>query len=176
MSFKWYVVHVHSGFEEKVKIILQERIDEAGLQSKFDKILVPTEQVVELVKGKKKETSRRFYPGYMLIRMVLNEATWHLVSKTAKISGFIGSKKTPVSISEKEAQQIIDKIESGKETPRPKLSFDVGDEVKVNSGPFTNFNGFVEYINPEKGKLKVMISIFGRSTPVTLDFIQVSKI
>ncbi len=176
MILKWYIVHVHSGFEEKVKKNLQERIDNAGLQNKFGDIVVPTEQVIEIVKGKKKQTARKFYPGYMLVKMSLDEETWHLVNKTNKISGFIGSKSKPVPISEKEANQILSKIETGKEMPRPKLTFEIGDEVKVNSGPFTDFNGFVEEVNSEKGKLKVSISIFGRSTPVELDFIQVSKI
>ena len=175
MNFKWYIIHVHSGYEEKIKVSLQERIEIEGLTDSFDQILVPTEQVVELVKGKKKESSRKFYPGYILVRMKLNEASWYLVSKTPKVSGFIGSKKKPVPISEKEAKQILDRIEAGKEKPRPKISFEVDDEIRVNSGPFTNFNGSIVEINAEKGKIKALVSIFGRSTPVELDFMQVSK-
>ncbi len=176
MSLKWYVVHVYSGFEHKVKLALEENISNSGCFDKFGEILIPTEHVVELVNGKKRESSRKFYPGYILVNMELNDETWHIVNSTAKVTGFLGGKNKPTPISDREAAQILDRMEQGKNKPQPKYFFEIGDEVRVIDGPFTNFNGTVEESNPEKGKVKVFVSIFGRATPVELDFVQVAKI
>lgn len=176
MSLKWYVVHVYSGFEYKVKTALEERVAASPCPEKFGEILVPTEQVVELVKGKKKETKRKFYPGYILVQMELDEVTWHLVNDTAKVTGFLGGKNRPSSITDEEADRIKNRMEEGQQTPQPKYSFEPGNEVRVIDGPFSNFNGTVDDVNPEKGKIKVLVSIFGRSTPVELDFVQVTKL
>ena len=176
MAFKWYVIHVYSGFENKVKSALEERIATSRFKEKFGEIVVPTEQVVELVKGKRKESSRKFYPGYILVKMELNEATWHIVNNTAKVTGFLGGKNRPAPISEEEANQILNRMEVGKLKPQPKFYFDIGDDIRVIDGPFTNFNGTVEEVYPEKGKIKVLVSIFGRPTPVELDFVQVTKL
>lgn len=175
MAHKWYIVHVYSGFENKVKTALEERIASSPHPEKFGEILVPTEQIVELVKGKRRESSRKFYPGYILVSMDLDDETWHIVTGTAKVSGFLGGRTTPVPITEEEAEKILNRMESGKLQPKPKFFFEPGDDVRVIDGPFTNFNGTVEDVNPEKGKIKVLVSIFGRSTPVELEFVQVSK-
>ncbi len=176
MALKWYVVHVYSGFENKVKVALEERIAAFPTPEKFGEIVIPTEQVVELVKGKKKESSRKFYPGYILIKMQLDNNTWHLVSNTAKVTGFLGGRNKPAPISDKEANSILARMEEGKDKPLPKFYFEAGDEIRVTDGPFTNFNGTVEEVSPEKGKIKVLVSIFGRATPVELDFVQVTKL
>jgi transcriptional antiterminator NusG len=176
LALKWYVVHVYSGFENKVKSALEERIEAFPNPEKFGGIVVPTEQVVELVKGKKKESSRKFYPGYILIRMDLDDHTWHLVNDTAKVTGFLGGRNKPTPISDIEAERILSRMEEGKEKPQPKFYFETGDEIRVVDGPFSNFNGTVEEVNPEKGKIKVLVSIFGRATPVELDFVQVTKL
>jgi transcriptional antiterminator NusG len=175
MALKWYIVHVYSGFEGKVKAALEERIASSPHADKFDKVLVPTEEVVELVKGKRRTSSRKFYPGYLLVRMELNDETWHIVNDTAKVTGFLGGRQKPSPISDEEADQILNRMEAGKNKPQPKYFFEEGDEIRVIDGPFTNFNGTVEEVNPEKGKIKVLVSIFGRSTPVELDFVQVTK-
>jgi len=176
MSLKWYVVHVYSGHEQKVKIALEEKIKSSKHPEKFGEILIPTENIVELVDGKKKESSRKFYPGYILVRMYLDDDTWHIVNSTAKVTGFLGGKNKPAPISDKEAQDIIDKMQQGKNKPQPKYFFEPGDEIKVIDGPFSNFSGTVEDVSPDKEKIKVLVSIFGRATPVELNFIQVSKI
>ena len=176
MALKWYIVHVYSGFESKVKMALEERIASSPHREKFGEVIVPTEQIVELVKGKRKESSRKFYPGYILVRMELNDETWYLINDTAKVSGFLGGREKPTPISDEDAQQILSRMEAGKLKPQPKFLFESGDEVRVIDGPFTNFNGVVSDVNPEKGKIKVLVSIFGRSTPVELEFVQVSKI
>lgn len=173
---RWYIVHVYSGFENKVKTALEERISFFSHPEKFGEIIVPTEQIVELVKGKRKTSSRKFYPGYILIRMELDDETWHIVNNTEKVSGFLGGRERPSPISDAEAEQILSRMESGKIKPKPKFFFETGDEIRVIDGPFTNFNGVVEEVNPEKGKIKVLVSIFGRATPVELDFVQVTKI
>jgi transcription termination/antitermination protein NusG len=175
MAMKWYILHVYSGFEARVKSNLEERIAASSFREKFGEVVVPTEQVVELVKGKRKTSNRKFYPGYILIHMDLDEESWHLVNSTAKVTGFLGERDRPVAIGEEEAQQILNRMEAGKTKPQPKFYFEAGDEIRVVDGPFTNFNGTVEEVNPEKGKVKVLVSIFGRSTPVELDFVQVSK-
>ncbi len=176
MALKWYVVHVYSGFETKVKKSLEDRIAISPCREKFGEVLVPTEQVVELVKGKRKTSSRKFYPGYIMIRMELNEETWHIVNNTDKVSGFLGGREKPAPLSEKEAEEILGRMQMGQEKPKPKYLFESGDEIRVTDGPFTNFNGTVEEVNAEKGKIKVLVSIFGRATPVELDFVQVAKI
>ncbi len=176
MALKWYIVHVYSGFETKVKIALEERIAASASADKFGEVVVPTEQIVELVKGKRRTSSRKFYPGYLLVQMELNDETWHIVNNTAKVTGFLGGRNKPAPISDEEAAQILNRMEAGKLKPKPKFFFEPGDEVRVIDGPFTNFNGTVEEVNPEKGKIKVLVSIFGRATPVELDFVQVSKL
>jgi len=157
-------------------LALQEKIKSLRKEEFFGQIIVPTEQVVELVKGKKKTSSRKFYPGYIMVQMALTDETWHIVQDTDKVTGFLGGKMKPVPISEEEAQRILTRMEDGRERPKPKFLFEEGDEVRVIDGPFNNFNGMVEEVKPDKAKLKVLISIFGRSTPVELDFVQVTKI
>ncbi len=174
MDMKWYIIHTYSGYENKVKNALEERIRSHHMEEYFEGVLVPTEQVVELVKGERKTSSRKFYPGYVLVRMVMNEDSWHLVQETPKITGFIGDGTLPIPIPDEEAKAIISQIETGTVQPKPKYAFAEGDEVRVIDGPFSNFTGVVEEVKPEKGKLRVLISIFGRSTPVELDFIQVT--
>ncbi len=176
MAHKWYVVHVYSGFENKVKNALEDRIASSAHPDKFGEVLVPTEQIVELVKGKRRESSRKFYPGYILVQMQMDDETWHIVNDTAKVTGFLGGRETPTPISDEEANKILNRMEAGKDKPKPKFYFETGDDIRVIDGPFTNFNGTVDEVNPEKGKIKVMVSIFGRSTPVELDFVQVSKL
>ena len=176
MSLKWYVVHVYSGHEQKVKVALEEKIKASKHPEKFGEILIPTENIVELVNGKKKESSRKFYPGYILVRMHLDNETWHIVSSTAKVTGFLGGKNKPAPISDKEAENIVDKMQQGKNKPQPKYFFEPGDEVRVIDGPFSTFVGTVEDVSPDKEKIKVLVSIFGRATPVELNFIQVTKI
>jgi len=175
-ELKWYVVHTYSGFEHKVKANLEERIQTLNQQEFFGKILVPTEQVVELKKGRKKTSSRKFYPGYIMVQMALNKETWHTVRNTAKVTGFLGGGSNPSPVPDEEAERIIQQMEEGISKPKPRYTFEEGDEVRVIDGPFSNFQGTVEEVKPDKEKLKVLITIFGRSTPVELDFIQVSKI
>lgn len=176
MQLRWYIVHTYSGFEEKAKTNLEQRIEAFGQSEYFGKILVPTEKVVELKNGQKKMSSRKFYPGYILVQMVLNDETWHTVKNTAKITGFVGGDVKPTPISDEESERIIHQMEEGVSRPKPKYSFEEGDEVKVVDGPFTNFQGIVEEVKPDKEKVKVLIPIFGRPTPVELDFIQVTTI
>jgi transcriptional antiterminator NusG len=176
VALKWYIVHVYSGFESKVKSALEEKMASSLYPEKFGKVLVPTEEIVELAKGKRKTSSRKFYPGYILVRMELDDETWHIVNSTAKVTGFLGGREKPTPISDEEADQILNRMEAGKLKPQPKYFFESGDEIRVIDGPFTNFNGSVEEVNPEKGKIKVLVSIFGRSTPVELEFVQVVKI
>ncbi|MEA3428540.1 MAG: transcription termination/antitermination protein NusG [Thermodesulfobacteriota bacterium] len=176
MALKWYIVHVYSGFENKVKAALEERVSSSPHAEKFGKVVVPTEKIVELVKGKRKESSRKFYPGYILVEMKLDDETWHIVNDTAKVTGFLGGSKKPTPISDEEAGQILSRMESGRLKPKPKFFFESGDEVRVIDGPFANFNGIVEEVNPEKGKIRVLVSIFGRLTPVELEFVQVAKL
>lgn len=176
MARYWYIVHTYSGFENKVKSALQERIRAEGKQDLFGEILVPTEKVIELVKGQRKASSRKFYPGYILVQMELNDETWHLVRHTPKVTGFIGSQERPIPLSDEEAEAIILQMEEGAQKPRPKYKFEKGDEVRVVDGPFATFNGVVDEVMAEKGKVRVLVSIFGRSTPVELDFVQVNRI
>ncbi len=177
MAKNWYIVHTYSGFENKVKEALAERINSHGMQDYFGRILVPMEKVVEMVKGQRRESARKFYPGYILVEMEMNDQSWYLVKSTAKVTGFVGGTETkPTPITEEEAQRILEQMAEGAKAPRPKYSFSEGDEVRVIDGPFSNFNGTVEEVYPDKGKLRVLISIFGRATPVELEFVQVSGV
>jgi transcriptional antiterminator NusG len=176
VALRWYVVHTYSGFEQKVKTNLEDRIKTLGQEDFFGRVLVPMEQVVELIKGQKKTSSRKFYPGYIMVQMELNEETWHTVRNTAKVTGFVGGGDMPAPVPDEEAERIIHQMEEGISKPKPKYHFEEGDEVKVIDGPFSNFQGIVDEVRPDKEKLRVLITIFGRSTPVELDFIQVNKI
>jgi transcriptional antiterminator NusG len=175
MAKQWYVVHTYSGYEHKAKAALEERIRALGRQELFGDILVPAEKVVELVKGRKKTSSRKFFPGYILVNMELNDETWHIVKSTPKVTGFVGGATQPAPISEAEVREITHQMEEGAVRPKPKVLFENGENVKVVDGPFQDFNGVVEEVKPDKGKLRVLISIFGRATPVELDFVQVEK-
>ena len=173
---RWYVVHTYSGFENKVKANLEERIKTLNQEGFFGNILVPTEQVIELKKGQKKTSSRKFYPGYIMVQMGLNRETWHTVRNTAKVTGFLGGGSNPSPVPDEEAERIIRQMEEGISKPKPRYTFEEGDDVRVIDGPFNNFQGTVEEVKPDKEKLRVLITIFGRATPVELDFIQVNKI
>ncbi len=171
---KWYIVNTPTGQEAKAKLALEERIKTGKWEALFGEILIPAENVVELVKGEKKTTSRKIFPGYIFVNMMLNEETWHVVKNTSKISGFVGGQK-PSPVPPEEVERITKQVALGAEKPKPKIKFTEGESVRVIDGPFSNFNGTVEEINPEKGKVKVLVSIFGRPTPVELDFVQVEK-
>ena len=175
MAFKWYVVHTYSGFENRVKLSLQERIEAVGMQAYFSDILIPEEDIVELVSGEKKTSKRKFFPGYILVRMEMNDDTWHIVKDTPKVTGFIGSKDKPSPIPDKDVETLKTRIEEGTLKPKSKFKFEVGDHVRIIDGPFINFEGVVDDVKVEKGKLRVIVSIFGRPTPVELDFIQVAQ-
>ena len=178
MGKKWYVVHTYSGFENKVKKSLEERVRQHELQDRFGEILIPMEVVQEMVKGEKKTSKRKFFPGYILVQMDMNDRSWHLVKGTPKVTGFVGNAKTPdqvPAVSDAEVQRLTTQISEGSLKPKPKVQFEEGDQVRVIDGPFSNFNGTVEEVKPEKGKLRVLVSIFGRATPVELDFMQVEK-
>jgi transcription termination/antitermination protein NusG len=173
---EWYVVHAYSGFESQVKRSLEDRIVRNDMSDTFGQILVPTEEVVEMRDGQKRKSDRKFFPGYVLVEMEMNDESWHLVKDCPKVMGFIGgTSDRPTPITEREAQTILNRIQEGAEKPRPKVLFEVGELVRVNDGPFTDFNGVVEEVNYEKSRLRVAVSIFGRSTPVELEFGQVSK-
>jgi len=174
MSMKWYGVHTYSGFENKVRLNLLESIKNERVEDFFEEILIPSETVVELKKGEKKTSSRKFFPGYILVKMVLTDETWHIVKETAKVTGFVGG-NTPFPIAEEEVLKITRRMEEGAEKPRPKVLFEVGETVRVVDGPFLNFSGVVEDVKPDKGKLRVTVTIFGRATPVELEFMQVEK-
>ena len=176
-NLRWYVVHAYSGMEKAVERNLRERIDRAGMQAKFGRILVPTEEVVELKNGKKAVTERRIYPGYVLVEMEMADDTWHLVKHTSKVTGFIGgARNRPAPISEAEVAKIVNQMQEGVDKPKPKVEWTVGELVRVKEGPFTDFNGAVEEVNYEKSKVKVSVTIFGRATGVELDFSQVEKV
>jgi transcriptional antiterminator NusG len=173
---RWYVVHAYSGFESQVKRSLEERIKRFGMEDKFGDILVPTEEVVEMREGQKRRSERKFFPGYVLVHMEMNDDTWHLVKDTPKVMGFIGgTSDKPAPITDKEADSILDRVQEGTEKPRPKVLFEPGEVVRVIDGPFNDFNGVVEEVNYEKNRLRVAVLIFGRSTPVELEFGQVEK-
>ncbi len=175
-NLHWYVVHTYSGYENRAKASLEERIVQQGLADKFGQVLIPTENVVELSKGGEKKTSKRkFFPGYMLVQMELNDESWHLVKGTSRITGFVGGTRNPPKVPASEVQRLTKQIDEGTLKPKPLVHFEEGENVRVIDGPFANFNGVVESVNPDKGKVRVMVSIFGRSTPVELEFIQVEK-
>jgi len=176
MTMRWYVVHTYSGFEKAVVRSLKEHIRNASMEAKFGEILVPTEEVVEMKSGQKRTSERKFFPGYVLVHMDMDDDSWHLVKNVPKVTGFIGgSGMKPTPITDKEAQAILQQVQEGVEKPRPKFSFQPGEQVRVVDGPFADFNGTVEDVNYEKSKLKVSVSIFGRMTPVELEFSQVEK-
>ena len=175
-NMRWYVVHAYSGMEKAVERNLRERIDRAGMQAKFGRILVPTEEVVELKNGKKAVTERRFFPGYVLVEMLMDDESWHLVKHTSKVTGFVGgARNRPAPISEAEVMKIVNQMQEGIDKPRPKVQWQVGELVRVKDGPFTDFHGNVEDVNYDKSKLRVSVTIFGRATPVELEFGQVEK-
>lgn len=176
MALRWYVVHAYSGFENQVKRSLEERIARSGLQDKFGQILVPTEEVVEMREGQKRKSDRKFFPGYVLVQMEMDDETWHLVKEVPRVMGFIGGTgDRPVPITEREAQGILERVQEGAEKPRPKVLFEPGEVVRITEGPFNDFNGVVEEVDYEKSRLRVAVLIFGRSTPVELEFGQVEK-
>ncbi len=179
MAKKWYVIHAYSGYENRVKRNLEERIRQYGLEDKFDEVVVPTEQVVEMVKGKRRTSQRKFFPGYVLVKMELDDETWHLVKGTPKVTGFVGGGgqvEATRSISEAEANSLLARIAEGELRPQPKVLFEEGESVRVLEGPFANFTGTVDEINLEKGKVRVLVSIFGRPTPIEIEFGQLEKI
>ena len=175
-DLRWYVVHAYSGMEKAVERNILERINRSGMQDKFGRILVPMEEVVEVKNGQKKTTERKFFPGYVLVEMVMDDDTWHLVKHTNKVTGFVGgSKNRPAPISEAEVSKIVNQMQQGTEKPRHKVEFMVGEFVRIKDGPFTDFNGSVEDVNYDKSKVRVLVTIFGRSTPVELEFSQIEK-
>ena len=176
MASRWYVIHVYSGFEKKVAQAIREQAEQKGLGEQFEQILVPTEEVVEVKRGAKVSSERKFFPGYVLVKMDLDDATWHLVKNTAKVTGFLGGRGRPSPISENEASRIMRQVQEGIERPKPSIAFEIGEQVRVSDGPFTSFNGVVEEVDEEKSRIKVAVSIFGRATPVELEYSQVEKV
>ena len=175
-GMQWYVVHAYSGMEKAVERNILERINRAGMQTKFGRFLVPTEEVVEIKNGQKKTTERRFFPGYVLVEMVMDDETWHLVKHTNKVTGFVGgAKNRPAPISDEDVRKIVEQMQVGTEKPRHKVEFENGEYVRVKDGPFTDFNGTVEEVNYEKNRVRVSVTIFGRATPVELEFSQIEK-
>ena len=175
MAQRWYVLHVYSGFEHKVKDAINEKARKLKLTERVGEIMIPTEEVVELKRGKRVNAERKFFPGYILAKLDLSDDVWHMVKDTPKVTGFLGAGNKPSPITQKEADALIKQIQEGVDSPRPSITFDIGEEVKVSDGPFASFNGMVEEVDEEKGKLKVSVSIFGRATPVELEYSQVEK-
>ena len=173
---QWYIVHTYSGFEKKVSESLQQRVQAYGLQDEIGEVLIPTEDVVEMRAGKKTVTSKRFFPGYILVEMIMSDNAWHVVKNTPKVTGFVGAGSKPIPLTRGEVDQILNQVTEAAEKPKPKYSFDRGDQVRINEGPFTSFNGVVDDVNIDRNTLKVMVTIFGRATPVELDFLQVEKL
>lgn len=176
MAARWYVIHVHSGFENKVAQSIREQAAQKGLGDRYEEVLVPTEEIVRIRRGAKVSADRKFFPGYVLIKMDMTNETWHLVKNTPKVTDFLGGGGEPSPISDVEAQRILHQVQEGVERPRPSITFDIGEQVRVSDGPFTSFNGTVEEIDEERARLKVAVSIFGRSTPVELEYAQVEKL
>jgi transcriptional antiterminator NusG len=176
MAKRWYIVHVYSGFEKKIAQQIKEQAAQKGLADQFDEVLVPAEEVVELRRGQKVNAERKFFPGYVLVKMELSDDAWHLVKDTPKVTGFLGTKLRPSPITEAEADRILKQSQEGVERPRPAIIFEIGEQVRVADGPFTSFNGTIEDVDEERGRVKVSVSIFGRSTPVELEYSQVEKV
>ncbi len=176
MDARWYIIHTYSGFEKKVAQAIREQADRKGMLELFEEVLVPTEEVVEMRRGQKVASERKFFPGYVLIRMVMTDETWHLVKNTAKVTGFLGTGGRPAPISQAEADRILHQVREGIERPKPSIVFEVGEMVRVCDGPFTSFNGMVEEVDEDKARVKVAVSIFGRATPVELEYAQVEKL
>ena len=176
MAIRWYVVHVYSGFEQKVVQSIKEQIVTKGMEDMFEEVLVPTEEVVEMRRGTKVRSDRKFFPGYVLVKMELTDQTWHLVKDTPKVTGFLGARGKPAPITQAEADRILRQVKEGVERPKPSVTFEIGEQVRVSDGPFTSFNGMVEDVDEEKARLKVSVSIFGRATPVDLEYSQVEKL
>jgi len=173
---KWYIVHTYSGFEERVAETLRQRAEALGMGDQFGEVKIPTETIVELKGGKKRETQRKFFPGYILVEMEMSDPAWHVVKNTPKVTGFVGTGKKPTPLTQEEVDQILEQVVSAKEKPKPKYVFEKGEPVKIIDGPFNNFSGVVEEVNLDRNTLKVMVTIFGRQTPVELDFLQVEKL
>jgi len=176
MAKRWYIVQAYSNFERKVAESIKEKVEQSGLQSLFEDVLVPTEKVVEVRRGRKVDAERKFFPGYVLVKMELTDETFHLIKNTPKVTGFLGSDNKPIPISEAEAMGILQQVQEGVDRPKPSISFEVGEQVRVSDGPFASFNGLVEEVDEERARLKVEVSIFGRSTPVELEYTQVEKL
>jgi transcriptional antiterminator NusG len=175
MAIRWYVLHVYSGFEKKVADSIRDQAVQKGMAALFEEVLVPTEEVIELRRGQKINAERKFFPGYVLLKMDLTDESWHLVKNTPKVTGFLGNKGRPSPISQAEAERIQHQVQEGVERPKPSVTFEIGEQVRVADGPFTSFNGYVEDVDEERARVKVAVSIFGRSTPVELEYSQVEK-
>jgi transcriptional antiterminator NusG len=173
---QWYVVHVYSGFERKVALSIEEQAKQSGMDDRIQQVMVPTEEVVEARRGAKVTVERKFFPGYVLVNMAMTDETWHLVKNTPKVTGFLGGRGRPTPITDAEAQRIMHQVQEGIERPKPSVVFEIGEQVRVSDGPFTSFSGFVEEVDEERARLKVAVSIFGRSTPVELEYAQVEKL
>ncbi len=176
MAMRWYVIHVYSGFEKKVAQSIEEQAKQSGMDENIEQVLVPVEEVVEMRRGAKVKSERKFFPGYVLARMELTDETWHLVKNTPKVTDFLGGKGTPTPISDAEAEHIMHQVQEGIERPKPSITFEIGEQVRVCDGPFNTFNGLVEEVDEERARLKVAVSIFGRATPVELEYAQVAKL